>query len=66
MFFHHECKLFLAVEFKNYKMFIFVLRAQTVMKSRLKGAQTGHNLLKKKADALAIRFRSILKKIIEV
>ena len=36
------------------------------MKGRLKGAQTGHNLLKKKADALAIRFRSILKKIIDV
>ena len=36
------------------------------MKGRLKGAQTGHSLLKKKADALAIRFRSILKKIIEV
>ena len=41
-------------------------RAQTTMKGRLKGAQTGHNLLKKKADALAIRFRSILKKIIDV
>ncbi|CAF2537475.1 unnamed protein product [Rotaria sp. Silwood2] len=39
--------------------------AQAVMKGRLKGAQTGHNLLKKKADALAIRFRSILKKIID-
>jgi len=38
--------------------------AQTIMKGRLKGAQTGHNLLKKKADALAIRFREILKKII--
>jgi len=36
------------------------------MKGRLKGAQTGHNLLKKKADALAIRFRAILKKIIDV
>lgn len=41
-------------------------RAQTLMKARLKGAQTGHNLLKKKADALSIRFRSILKKIIDV
>ena len=41
-------------------------RAQTLMKGRLKGAQTGHNLLKKKADALAIRFRMILKKIIDV
>jgi V-type H+-transporting ATPase subunit D len=39
--------------------------AQTLMKGRLKGAQTGHNLLKKKADALAIRFRAILKKIID-
>lgn len=36
------------------------------MKARLKGAQTGHSLLKKKADALQLRFRSILKKIIEV
>lgn len=39
--------------------------AQTVMKARLKGAQTGHSLLKKKADALQLRFRMILKKIIE-
>lgn len=36
------------------------------MKARLKGAQTGHSLLKKKADALQMRFRLILKKIIEV
>ncbi|VEL11256.1 unnamed protein product [Protopolystoma xenopodis] len=35
------------------------------MKARLKGAQRGHGLLKKKADALTLRFRSILKKIIE-
>lgn len=39
--------------------------AQTLMKSRLKGAQTGHSLLKKKADALQMRFRLILAKIIE-
>lgn len=41
-------------------------RAQTIMKARLKGAQTGRNLLKKKSDALTLRFRQILKKIIEV
>lgn len=35
------------------------------MKGRLKGAQTGHSLLKKKADALQMRFRLILGKIIE-
>ncbi|KAJ8044614.1 V-type proton ATPase subunit D [Holothuria leucospilota] len=35
------------------------------MKSRLKGAEKGHSLLKKKADALTLRFRQILKKIIE-
>lgn len=36
------------------------------MKGRLVGAQKGHSLLKKKADALQIRFRMILSKIIEV
>ena len=51
---------------KTNRFFIVLFRAQTIMKGRLKGAQTGHNLLKKKADALSIRFRSILKKIIEV
>lgn len=36
------------------------------MKARLAGAQKGHGLLKKKADALQMRFRQILSKIIEV
>ena len=36
------------------------------MKIRLKGAQKGHSLLKKKADALTLKFRQILSKIIEV
>lgn len=35
------------------------------MKARLKGASKGHSLLKKKADALQMRFRSILKKIVD-
>ncbi|XP_041352834.1 V-type proton ATPase subunit D-like [Gigantopelta aegis] len=39
--------------------------ALTLMKQRLKGAQKGHSLLKKKADALTMRFRTILKRIIE-
>jgi len=39
--------------------------AQTTMKARLKAAQKGHSLLKKKADALQMRFRLILKKIVE-
>ncbi|BGP16612.1 hypothetical protein JCM10213_000473 [Rhodosporidiobolus nylandii] len=37
----------------------------TVTKTRLKGAQTGHSLLKKKSDALNKRFRTILSKISE-
>lgn len=36
------------------------------MKARLTGAQKGHSLLKKKADALQMRFRLILNKIVEV
>jgi len=39
--------------------------AMTIMKARLKGAQKGHSLLKKKSDALTLRFRKILKTIIE-
>ena len=43
-----------------------IFRALAMIKARLKGAQKGHSLLKKKADALTLRFRSILKKIIDV
>lgn len=64
--------------FKTYNILLFlfiidyalikvcVLRAQMLMKFRLQGAQKGHGLLKKKADALQMRFRMILGKIIEV
>ncbi|KAH0813038.1 hypothetical protein GEV33_009752 [Tenebrio molitor] len=44
---------------------VFAKLAQMLMKARLKGAQKGHSLLKKKADALQMRFRMILNKIIE-
>jgi len=37
----------------------------TIMKAKLKGAIRGHSLLKKKSDALTLRFRSILSKIAE-
>lgn len=36
-----------------------------ITKGRLKGAQTGHSLLKRKADALNKRFRTITAKIDE-
>jgi V-type H+-transporting ATPase subunit D len=39
--------------------------ALTIIKSKLKGAVTGHSLLKKKSDALTMRFRAILSKIVE-
>ena len=40
-------------------------RAQTQMKQRLAAAHRGHSLLKKKADALTVRFRAILKEIVQ-
>jgi vacuolar-type H+-ATPase subunit D/Vma8 len=36
------------------------------MKQKLKGAQTGHSLLKRKSEALTKRFRDIVKKIDDV
>jgi len=48
------------------RMNIFPTRmALTGLKIKLAGAVKGHNLLKKKSDALTIRFRSILGKIVE-
>jgi V-type H+-transporting ATPase subunit D len=50
-------------------MLCFILtfcRALTLLKLKLAGAIKGYNLLKKKADALTIRFRVILAKIVEV
>jgi V-type H+-transporting ATPase subunit D len=48
------------------KIAIFPTRmALTLMKNRLKGAQKGHNLLKRKSDALTQRFRAILASIKE-
>jgi V-type H+-transporting ATPase subunit D len=35
------------------------------MKNRLNSAKSGHDLLKRKTDALLVRFRQILKRIIE-
>ena len=40
-----------------------LFRTLTSTKARLKGANTGHKLLKKKADALAVRIRMILKQV---
>lgn len=39
--------------------------ALTTMKVRVKGAQQGHSLLKKKADAMTMRFRKIVKMIVD-
>ena len=39
------------------------LRTLTATKNRLKGANTGHKLLKKKSDALTVRIRMILRQV---
>lgn len=50
----------------NARFNVFPTRmALTNMKSKLKGAQNGHNLLKRKSEALTRRFREIVKKIEE-
>ncbi|EPZ35593.1 vacuolar ATP synthase subunit D [Rozella allomycis CSF55] len=50
----------------NQRIAIFPTRmALTTMKTKLKGAQKGHSLLKRKSDALTARFRIILQKIDE-
>eukprot|EP01118_Nematostelium_gracile_P006131 TRINITY_DN1963_c0_g1_i2.p1 TRINITY_DN1963_c0_g1~~TRINITY_DN1963_c0_g1_i2.p1 ORF type:complete len:263 (+),score=80.04 TRINITY_DN1963_c0_g1_i2:135-923(+) len=50
----------------NARLNVFPTRmALTNMKLRLKGAVKGHSLLKKKSDALTLRFRAILRKIAE-
>lgn len=50
----------------KYMLSVLCCRALTLMRARLRGAQKGHSLLKKKSDALTMKFRGILKKIIEV
>lgn len=47
-------------------LLILFFRALTNMKLKLKGAQTGHSLLKRKSEALTKRFRGITVKIDEV
>ena len=37
-----------------------------VMKVKLTGAKKGHSLLKKKADALTMRLRALLRSILDV
>jgi vacuolar-type H+-ATPase subunit D/Vma8 len=51
---------------KSINLKFLLVSAQMLMKARLAGAHKGHGLLKKKADALQMRFRMILSKIIEV
>ncbi|KAI8073148.1 D subunit of V-type ATPase [Gongronella butleri] len=51
----------------NQRISVFPTRmALTTMKQKLKGAQTGHSLLKRKAEALTKRFRTITQKIDEL
>lgn len=52
--------------FKSTQPSSILNRALTNMKLKLKGAQTGHSLLKRKSEALTKRFRGITVKIDEV
>ena len=50
----------------RYPDWFYLCRALTVFKGKLKGAVKGHSLLKRKSDALKIKFRKILKELLEV
>jgi vacuolar-type H+-ATPase subunit D/Vma8 len=43
-----------------------MIRTLNGLQGKLKAAQKGHDLLKKKADALNLRFRSVLKEFKQV
>lgn len=66
LYFSHDLLHCIVVKMSKDKINIFPSRMSlALMKTRLKGAQKGHSLLKKKADALSLRFRQILGKIIQ-
>ncbi|ELP93107.1 vacuolar ATP synthase subunit D, putative [Entamoeba invadens IP1] len=68
---HQKCCVFLQKKLESKHMSdkrytVFPTRMQmTTYKSKLIGAQLGHDLLKRKSDALNQKFKSILKKIID-
>ena len=46
--------------------FLCVVRVLTAIKERLAAAKTGHDLLKRKSDAIKVNLNNILKKILVV
>ena len=50
---------------KRRRLIMSTTNRLNVVKNRLIGAQRGYKLLKKKADALSLRYRQILKKIVQ-
>ena len=66
-FFHsHTTIRFLLLLLPSVNPAAIPIRTLSVMKQKLKGAQTGHSLLKRKSEALTKRFRDIVKKIDDV
>jgi len=64
----HPISSFFALTFANFVYHCACLscRALQSLKQKLGAATRGHLLLKKKADALMLRFRAILRKIADV
>ena len=59
-----ETKTFIIMSTTNRLNVVPTVTVLAVVKNRLIGAQRGYKLLKKKADALSLRYRHILKKIV--
>jgi V-type H+-transporting ATPase subunit D len=59
-----ETKTYIIMSTTNRLNVVPTVTVLAVVKNRLIGAQRGYKLLKKKADALSLRYRHILKKIV--
>lgn len=63
---HFLYSVFLCIDVSRTELLSCLFRNLQLMKQKRKGASQGHQLLKRKSDALSARFRGMLKEIVKV